>query len=77
MILEFLPQYSTWDEWNGQLVHYFGEQQFSVLPEIQWQEVAQSVVVNPVFDKYAPPAPNQYANWQDWATELTLAVNGA
>lgn len=77
MILEFLPNHSTWDEWNGQLVHYFGEQQFAVLPETEWQDVARSVVVNPVFDKFAPPAPSTFAHWQDWAMELTQAVNGA
>lgn len=76
MILEFLPDYATWDEWNGNLVHYFGEQQFAVLPEIQWIDVARSVVVNPVFDKFSPPLPTAYTDWREWARALTLAVNG-
>ena len=74
--IEFLPAYSTWDEWNGQLVHYFGEQQFPILPETEWIEVAQAVTVNPVFDQYAIPDPRGFDNWQDWAFSLTLAVNG-
>jgi hypothetical protein len=75
-VIEFLPNYATWDEWNGQLVHYFGEQTFSVLPETQWKEVAQSVADNPVFDKYSIPDPEAFVNWQDWALSLILSVNG-
>jgi hypothetical protein len=76
MVLDFLPAYSTWDEWNGNLLHYFGEQQFPCLPEIRWQEVARAVTVNPVFDKYAVAAPETFQRWQDWAIALTAAING-
>lgn len=74
--IEFLPAYSTWEDWNGQLVHYFAEQQFPILPEAEWVEVAQAVTVNPVFDKYAVPDPSGFVNWQDWALSLTLSING-
>jgi hypothetical protein len=75
-IIEFLPDYCTWDDWNGQLVHYFGEQQFPILPEAQWQEVAQAVTVNAVFDRYGIPDPGGFTNWQDWALSLIESVNG-
>jgi hypothetical protein len=75
-LIEFLPAYSSWDDWNGQLVHYFGEQAFPVLPETQWREVALSVTNNPVFDKYSVPSPGAFANWQDWANVLVFSVNG-
>lgn len=74
--IDFLPNYSTWDEWNGQLVHFFGEQQFPVLPEERWQEVANSVTVNPVFDRYGIPDAYGFSSWQEWALCLTFAVNG-
>ena len=74
--IEFLPEYCSWDDWNGQLVHYYGEQQFPVLPETQWQEVALAVTVNPVFDKYAVPSPGGFTNWQEWARALVFSVNG-
>ncbi len=77
MVLEFLPDFSTWEEWNGQLLHYYGEQQFPFLPEEQWREVANSVTVNAVFDAYAIPSPDSFINWQDWARALTVSVNGA
>lgn len=75
-LIEFLPDYCTWDDWNGQLVHYFGEQQFPLLPEDQWQEVANAVTVNAVFDKYSVPSPGGFMTWQDWALALALAING-
>lgn len=75
-VIEFLPDYCSWDDWNGQLVHFFGEQQFAVLPEAQWVEVAQSVTNNPVFDKYSIPDPGGFISWQEWASALTFSVNG-
>jgi hypothetical protein len=74
--IEFLPDYSTWSDWNGNLVHYFGEQQFPVVAEIHWQEVARAVAGNPVFDRYGVPAPDSFGTWQEWARALTLCVNG-
>ena len=75
-LIEFLPEFNTWEEWNGQLVHYFGEQQFPILPEEFWRQVAQAVTVNPVFDKHAIPDPGGFLNWQDWALSMTMVVNG-
>lgn len=76
MLIEFLPDYSSWEDWNGNLLHYFSEQQFPFLPEDQWREVAQSVTVNPVFDKYAIPNPETVETWQEWASGLITAING-
>lgn len=76
MLIEFLPAYSSWEDWNGNLLHYFSEQQFPFLPELQWREVAKAVTVNPVFDKYAISNPEEFELWQDWANSLISAVNG-
>lgn len=76
MQIDFLPSYSTWADWNGNLIHFFGEQQFPYLPEIQWRDVAHAVTVNPVFDKYGIAAPETFKNWQDWAMALTTSING-
>lgn len=76
MQIDFLPAYSTWAEWNGNLIHFFDEQQFPYLPETQWQEVARAVTVNPIFDKYAVAAPEAFQTWQEWAMALTASVNG-
>lgn len=76
MIIEFLPDYGTWDDWNGNIVHYFAEQQFPILPEILWQDVARAISVSPVFDKYSVPSPDLFTDWQEWARVFTLSVNG-
>jgi hypothetical protein len=76
MLIEFLPQYSTWEDWNGNLLHYFGEQQFPFLPEDQWREVAYAVNFNPAFDKYSIPNPEVFETWQEWADLLISSVNG-
>lgn len=75
-LIEFLPDHSSWDDWNGNLVHYFAEQGFPVLPEDQWIDVARAVTYNAVFDRYGIPAPETFASWQEWARVLTESVNG-
>jgi hypothetical protein len=75
-LIEFLPDYSTWDEWNGNLVHYYAEQGFPVLPEDQWMDVARAVCYNAVFDRYSVPSPETFTSWQNWARALTESVNG-
>lgn len=76
MLIEFLPDYSTWADWNGQMIHYFGDQPIPVLPEPSWIEVANAIIVLPVFSIYPTPIPEKYDNWRDWAKVFTESVNG-
>lgn len=77
MIIEFLPDYTTWDDWNGNLIHYFSEQQFPKVLEPQWREVASAIAANPTFDKYVIPDNTAFPTWQDWARAMIISVNGA
>ena len=72
----FSPEYSTWENWNGNLLHYYGEQLIPMLPEDQWQEVAKSIISIPFFGVYAIPDPLSYESWQEWAEQFTLVLNG-
>jgi hypothetical protein len=72
----FSPDYSTWEDWNGNILHYFGEQPIPVLPEDRWQEVAKSIISTPFFGVYAIPDPLSYETWQEWAEQFTLVLNG-
>jgi hypothetical protein len=72
----FSPEYSTWDDWNGNLLHYYGEQPIPVLPEDQWREVAKNVIATPFFGVYAIPDPLSFETWQEWVEQFTLTVNG-
>ena len=77
MIIEFLPDFATWEEWNGNLVHFYGEEQFPFLPEAEWATVARAVAVSPTFDKFYVPDPVTFPSWQEWAKALITNVNGA
>ena len=74
--LNFIPQENTWDIWNGNLCHFFSEQHIPYLPEEEWRTVAQVLVNNPVWASYNVPTPDGFDDWQSWALEFTLAVNG-
>lgn len=70
------PEGMTWENWNGAALHYFSEQPIPYLPELQWREVAKNLTQLPTFENYPVPSPDTYANWQDWAREFNLIVNG-
>lgn len=76
-IIEFGPEYSTWADWNGNLVHYFGEETIPYIPdEEHWQEVARNVVQLPTFMNYATPDPDVFDTWQEWVSSFIEVVNG-
>jgi hypothetical protein len=76
MFIEFLPDYGTWDDWNGNMIHYFAEQQFPFVSEADWRVLANAIALNPVFDKYGVPAPEAFTDWRQWAHQLTESING-
>lgn len=76
MQIEFLPTYGTWDDWNGNMIHYFAEQQFPIVPESEWKTLANAIALNPVFDKYSVPTADMFADWREWAFQLTESING-
>jgi hypothetical protein len=72
----FTPDYMTWEDWNGNLVMFYGEQPIPALPEDEWRSVADNVAQLPTFLNYPVPDAQLYANWQDWAYEFTEIING-
>jgi hypothetical protein len=72
----FTPDYMNWEDWNGNLVMFYGEEPIPVMPEIGWREVADNVAQLPTFLNYPVPDPQLYENWQDWAFEFTEIING-
>lgn len=77
MVIPFLPDYNTWEDWNGNLLHYFDDQQFPYLPETQWRDVANAVAANAAFQKFQVPLPDTFSTWQQWANTFITSVNGA
>jgi len=72
----FTPDLMTWDDWNGNLVMFYGEEPIPALPEDNWREVANNVAQLATFINYPVPDPQLYENWQDWALEFTEIING-
>lgn len=72
----FTPDYMSWEDWNGNLVMFYGEEPIPQHPEIEWKIVANSVGQLPTFINYPVPDPQLYDHWQDWANEFTEIING-
>lgn len=72
----FSPEYSSWDDWNGNLAISYGELNIPFNPEDDWKTTAQLVSGNTAFAAYPIPSPETFDNWQDWATQFGQAING-
>lgn len=70
------PEYSTWENWNGSLLHYYGEEPIPMLPEAEWKQVALSVGQLATFINYPVPDPEMYDSWQEWTLAFSEIING-
>lgn len=66
----------SWEDWNGNLLMFYGEEPIPYHPEIDWKNTAKSVVQLVAFEAYPVPDPELFENWQDWADEFTFIING-
>ena len=71
-----LPEYMSWEDWNGNLAIYYGQKNIMLTAEEQWQEGAMNIVNSEAFGVYPVPNPSTYDTWQDWAREFTEMING-
>ena len=71
-----LPDYMSWDEWNENLLIYYGQRNIQLSPEEDWRIGAYNIVQSPVFGRYPIPDPDTFNTWQDWAMEFTTIING-
>jgi hypothetical protein len=73
----FIPSGMDWENWNGNLAMFYSEEPIPyVIDEKDWKMVAKNVSQLPTFEVFPVPDPDLYANWQDWAFEFTLIING-
>ena len=72
-----LPDYMSWEDWNGNLAMYYGQKNIEFSPEDSWRQGAMNIVMSETFGVYPVPVPDTFENWQDWAYEFTNIVNGA
>ena len=72
----FVPDYMSWEDWNGNLLVFYSEETIPYNTEDEWRTTADNVAQLPSFAKYPVPDPDLFENWQDWAREFTLIING-
>lgn len=72
----FVPDYMSWEDWNGNLAVFYGEENVIFSDGDNWQTTAESMSSMTAFAAYAIPDPARFDNWQDWALAFTQTVNG-
>jgi hypothetical protein len=65
-----------WEDWNGNLIMFYGEEPIPYNTEDDWKITAQSVAQLTTFQVFPVPDPTLFENWQDWAEEFTMIING-
>ena len=66
----------TWENWNDELVIYYGQKNIVISPEENWRDAAMNIVQSQSFSRYPVPDPYTFDTWQDWANEFTTIING-
>ena len=72
----YVPHYSSWEDFNGNLIMSYGAEPITYSSAENWQNTANSIAQTPAFSGYPVPDPSLFANWQDWANEFTEIING-
>ena len=71
-----LPDYMSWEDWNGNLIIYYGQETIPYSEELFWQKTAKNIAELPTFAAYPVPDPDRYPDWQTWAKDFTEIING-
>lgn len=71
-----VPDYMSWEDWNGNLAIYYGSELITFAPEDDWKVAASDIAELPTFAVYPVPQPDTYDDWQSWARDFTEAING-
>jgi hypothetical protein len=72
----FNPSNMSWENWNGNLIMYFGAQPIPYTGESDWKVTAKNVSQLPNFSVYPVPDPDLFDKWEEWATQFTMIING-
>jgi len=75
-VFPFVPQNTDWQTFNGNLIMYYTSEPIPITDEANWQITAQNIIQTPAFSRYNIPGPVGFQNWQDWANQFVLLING-
>lgn len=74
--IPFLAGDSTWENWNGNMLHYFGQEPLPYVGEESWRDFAHAMSALTTFSVYNVPDPEMYTDWRDWVQVTVGLVNG-
>ena len=72
----FFPDYMSWEDWNGNFIIYYGQEPIGMSSEDDWKIIASQITQLQTFSAYPISDPANYENWQDWAKDLSVTING-
>jgi hypothetical protein len=72
----FSTNFSSWEDWNGNFVIYYGQLNIPQTSEEEWKDAANTIAGSVTFSAFPIPSPEKYDNWQDWAEDVALSING-
>lgn len=72
----FTSEYTSWEDWNGNLIHFYSEEPIAYNTEQSWKETARALSGLPTFLAYPVSNPDLFENWQSWVEDFTTIVNG-
>ena len=75
-VFPFSVENTDWQSFNGNLIMYYGQEPIPISSEDDWEITAKNVSQIPSFVQYNIPDPEGFENWQDWAKEFILLING-
>lgn len=71
-----LPVGVSWEDWNGNMLHYFGEEPLPFVTEDNWKDFALSMSSLTTFSAYGFPDPEEAEDWKQWVQSIITIVNG-
>ena len=74
--IPFLPDNEPWEDWNGSMLEYFGQEPIPYVVEEEWKDFAMAMIATPTFANYALPGPEGFERWQDWVMAIIGLING-
>ena len=75
-VFPYIPEHSDWSTFNGNLIMYYGREPIPISHEDDWAITAKNISQTPTFAQYNIPDPDHFDNWQDWANQFIILING-
>lgn len=72
----FSPEYSSWEDWVGNFIIYYGQENIPVTSENDWKVTANSIYQTTTFSAFPLMDPDGYSSWQPWAEAVSQSING-